>query len=136
MADHTTESSSTVPPSTTPEIARESAAGAAPPPPAHRPPGGGGPGGAPGEKKPDQPWLEVSASRHFSGWLHEQKISIAFTTYQAGKVLLLGVNPDGRLSIFERTFSRCMGLWADNRNGKTMWLSSLYQIWKLEDSLT
>jgi len=87
-------------------------------------------------KKPDQPWLEVTASRHFAGWLAEQKAAIAFTTYQAGKVLLLGVNPDGRLSIFERTFSRCMGLWADDKDGRTMWLSSLYQLWKLEDSLT
>jgi uncharacterized protein (TIGR03032 family) len=95
------------------------------------------PGAAPaaGEKKPE-PWLEVSASRHFAGWLNEQKVSLAFTTYQAGKVLLLGINPDGRLSIFERTFSRCMGLWADSKDGRTMWLSSLYQLWKLEDALS
>jgi uncharacterized protein (TIGR03032 family) len=135
MAENNAEVTGAVVPSSTaavggtqaPPEPRESAAA-----PTGAPPGAAA---APGGKKPDQPWLEVTASRHFAGWLNEQKISLAFTTYQAGKVLLLGVNPDGRLSIFERTFSRCMGLWADSKNGRTLWLSSLYQIWKLEDSL-
>jgi uncharacterized protein (TIGR03032 family) len=86
------------------------------------------------QARPDS-WLEVSASRHFAGWLAHWKVSLAFTTYQAGKLLFLGVNPDGRLSIFERTFNRCMGLWADGKTSRTLWLSSLYQIWRVEDSL-
>jgi uncharacterized protein (TIGR03032 family) len=85
-------------------------------------------------EKDKEPWLSVSASRHFSGWLVEQKISLAFTTYQAGKLLLLGVNPDGRLAVFERNFNRCMGLWSNSRESRTLWLSSLYQLWRLEDA--
>jgi uncharacterized protein (TIGR03032 family) len=85
--------------------------------------------------KPKEPWLDVSASRRFVNWLGEHKISLAFTTYQAGKVFLLGVNPDNRLSIFERSFTRCMGLWADGKDSQTLLLSSLYQIWRLENSL-
>jgi hypothetical protein len=32
----------------------------------------------------EQPWLEVLGSRHFAGWLVEQNVSLALTTYQAG----------------------------------------------------
>jgi uncharacterized protein (TIGR03032 family) len=60
----------------------------------------------------------------------EQQLSLAFTTYQAGKLFLLGLQPDGRLSVFERTFNRCLGLWTD---GQTMWMSSLYQLWRFEN---
>ena len=59
-----------------------------------------------------EPTFELSASRQFNAWLVEQKLSLAFTTYQSGKLFLIGVKPDGRLSVFERTFNRCMGLCA------------------------
>lgn len=76
--------------------------------------------------------LVLTPSRQFPNWLAEQGISLAFTTYQAGKLFLIGLQPDGRLSIFERTFNRCMGLWAD---GQTLWMSSLYQLWRMENIL-
>ena len=87
-------------------------------------------------EKPKEPWLDISTSRRFVPWLVDQKASLAFTTYQAGKVIFLGVNNDGRVSIFERTFMRSMGLWADGKNSKSLVLSSLYQIWRMEDSLS
>ena len=77
--------------------------------------------------------LEMMGSRQFNNWLREQKISLAFTTYQAGKVFFIGLQPDGRLSIFERTFNRSMGLWA---TPQTLWLSSLYQLWRFENALS
>ena len=52
----------------------------------------------------------LSTSRHFPEWLASTGGGIAFTTYQAGKLFLLGVKPDGKLSVFERTFPRCMGI--------------------------
>ena len=79
-----------------------------------------------------QPQLELTASRQLVSWLSEQRISLALTTYQTGKLFLVGLQPDGRLSIFERTFNRCMGLWS---NGQTMWMSSLYQLWRFENIL-
>jgi uncharacterized protein (TIGR03032 family) len=82
--------------------------------------------------RPDEPWLEVTASRGFPGWLAEQRVSLAFTTYQTGKLLLLGRSDNGQLAVFERTFNRCMGLWAD---GQTIWMSSLYQLWRFENVL-
>lgn len=76
--------------------------------------------------------LNVSASRQFAGWLAEQKTSLAFTTYQAGKLFMLGIKEGGRLSIFERTFPRCMGLTGDDQ---TLWMSSLFQFWRFENAL-
>jgi uncharacterized protein (TIGR03032 family) len=81
---------------------------------------------------PAEPWLEVTASRDFPGWLADQGVSLAFTTYQTGKLFLLGRQPDGRLAVFERTFNRAMGLWAD---GQTLWLASMYQLWRFENVL-
>ena len=78
------------------------------------------------------PALELTASRQFTSWLLQQKLSLGFTTYQAGKLFLLGLQPDGRLSVFERTYNRCLGLWS---NGQTVWMSSLYQLWRFENVL-
>lgn len=79
--------------------------------------------------KPD---LDLTGSRQFTPWLHEQQASLAFTTYQSGKLFLIGINDDGRLSVFERTFNRCMGLWGD---GQTLYMSTLYQLWRFENAL-
>ncbi|MDJ0649235.1 MAG: TIGR03032 family protein [Xenococcaceae cyanobacterium MO_188.B19] len=81
---------------------------------------------------PQKPSLEIKASPQLPHWLTEQKVSLAFTTYQAGKIFFIGLQSDGRLSIFERTFNRCMGLWA---TPQTIWLSSLYQLWRFENAL-
>lgn len=81
---------------------------------------------------PNPPWLEVTSSRHFAAWLNEQQISLAFTAYQTGKLILLGRLPSGQLTVVERTFDRCMGLWASDQ---TLWLSSLYQLWHFENVL-
>jgi uncharacterized protein (TIGR03032 family) len=78
------------------------------------------------------PKFELTASRQFSGWMAAQRLSLAFTTYQAGKLFLIGLNPKGRLSVFERTFNRCMGLAGD---GQTLWMSTLFQLWRLENTL-
>jgi uncharacterized protein (TIGR03032 family) len=78
------------------------------------------------------PKVEITTSRQFPEWMAGQRLSIAFTTYQAGKLFLIGLNPKGRLSVFERTFNRCMGLAGD---GQTLWMSTLYQLWRLENAL-
>lgn len=78
------------------------------------------------------PALEIIASRQFNPWLAQQGVSLAFTTYQTGKLFLIGLQPDGRLSVFERTFNRAMGLWA---NSDSLYMSSLYQLWRFENAL-
>ena len=83
------------------------------------------------ENRPE-PWFELFTSRQFMSWLAEQGASLAMTTYQAGKLFLLGIQPDDKLSVCERTFNRCMGLWSD---GQTMWMTALYQLWRFENAL-
>ena len=75
--------------------------------------------------------LEINATRHFTAWMAEQKASLMFTTYQTGKLFSLGLQADGRLSVFERTLARCMGLYA-TEDAQTVYLSTLYQIWRYE----
>jgi hypothetical protein len=67
--------------------------------------------------------LAFNGSRLFTAWLKEAKVSLAMTTYQAGKVFLLGLQPDGRLSVFERTFERPMGLGVGQGR---FWMSSIH----------
>ena len=78
------------------------------------------------------PKLELIASHQFTDWLSEQNTSLVFTTYQGGKIFFVGVQSNGELSVFERSFARCMGLHA---TADTIWLSSLYQVWRLENVL-
>jgi uncharacterized protein (TIGR03032 family) len=80
----------------------------------------------------DIPLLEITGSRQFTSWLAEQYISLALTTYQAGKVFLIGLQNNAKLSIFERTFERCMGLFAQENS---LYVSSLYQLCRFENAL-
>ena len=57
-----------------------------------------------------QPVFELTASPHFSGWLAARRASLVFTTYQTSKLFLIGVQPSGRLSIFERTLDPPLSL--------------------------
>jgi uncharacterized protein (TIGR03032 family) len=79
-----------------------------------------------------RPELELTGSRQFTSWLREQKVSLAFTTYQSGKLFLIGMQENGRLSVFERTFNRSMGLCGD---AQTLYLTTLYQLWRFENTL-
>lgn len=78
------------------------------------------------------PKFDISTSRQFSSWLHEQNVSLVFTTYQAGKIFLLGLQANGRLSVFERTLSRCMGMCVTENS---LYVSTLFQLWRFENVL-
>ena len=74
----------------------------------------------------------ITASRGFVDWLVSQNVSLAISTYQTGKLFLIGHNPNGRFSVFERTFERAMGLAG---NDQTIFMATLYQLWRLENVL-
>lgn len=59
-------------------------------------------------------------------------MSIAFTTYQSRKLFLVGVSPEGRPSIFERTIDRVMGMVVE---GDSIHLGTRYQIWRFRNIL-
>ncbi|CAN5761170.1 hypothetical protein BH10CHL1_BH10CHL1_16390 [soil metagenome] len=80
----------------------------------------------------DNSLFEIAVSRHFTTWLAEQKVSLAFT-HPPLKFMLVGLKSDGQLSVFERTFLRCLGLAADGVD--TIYVSSRYQIWRLDNAL-
>lgn len=81
---------------------------------------------------PATPTLEITTSRQLLAWMAQQRLSIALTTYQIGKLFLLGLKPGGGLSVFERSFNRCMGL-CPAEDG--FYMSSLYQVWRFVNAL-
>lgn len=80
----------------------------------------------------EEPKIEITTSRMFPEWLAGMRASLALTTYQTGKIFLIGVQPDGRLSIFERTLERIMGMHAAPQS---LHVSTLYQIWRFHNTL-
>ncbi|QEP45010.1 TIGR03032 family protein [Ectothiorhodospiraceae bacterium BW-2] len=78
------------------------------------------------------PRFELFSSRQFPSWLAERGSSLAFTTYQSGKLFFIGTNPAGEMAVFERTFDRPMGLYVD---GDQIWLSTLYTLYRFVNSL-
>ena len=80
----------------------------------------------------EKPKLELLPSRQFPEWLAGVGASLAFTTYQAGKVFLIGSKEDRGLSVFERSLNRCMGMVAA---GDALYISTLWQLWRFENAL-
>lgn len=78
------------------------------------------------------PIFSVSISRGFTAWLNEQRVSLAVTTYQVGKLFLIGLKPDGKLWVFNRNIGRCLGLAA---SGSTLWVAGDSQIFRFVDAL-
>lgn len=78
------------------------------------------------------PWVEIYGSRGLPDWLAAQRTSLAFSTYQTGKLFLIGTSADQRLSVFERTFDRAMGLCGD---GQSLLLATKYQLWRFHNAL-
>jgi len=90
--------------------------------------------GQPAEKPKDITKLKVqkSCSRGFGAWLAQHRISLAVTSYQTGRVYLIGSDPNGRVSFFERIFERAMGIVG---NAQRIYLGGLYQLWRFENAL-
>jgi protein O-GlcNAc transferase len=76
--------------------------------------------------------LSIDASRSLVDWLLQQRISLALTTYQSNRLILLGVKPEGRLSSVVRTFDRAMGLYATSER---LILTTRHQVWQLVNIL-
>jgi len=55
---------------------------------------------------------QISCTRGLAEWLSRHDLSLAFTSYQSGRLYLCG-NDDGRVHFHERFFIRAMALWAD-----------------------
>lgn len=65
-------------------------------------------------------------------WLGAQNVSIAFTTYQAGRLFMIGRKPDGSMRAHERMIEHCQGLWTD---GQGLWTSAKTVLWRFRNAL-
>ncbi len=75
----------------------------------------------------------LMADRSFVPWLTEQQISLACTTYQTSRLMLIGGNPEtNTISGYWRIFDRAMGLYC---TPERLYLSSKYQLWQLDNVL-
>lgn len=76
----------------------------------------------------------VDATRGFTEWLKGKKTSFGVTTYQAGKIILFGVDEaDGKgpkLWSFNRNVGRCLGIAVDD---KGFWVTSDTQLLRFDN---
>ena len=74
----------------------------------------------------------IMTSQGLPAWLAEHQVSLALTTYQAGRLFFIGRKPDGGLRAHERLIEHCQGLWTD---GDTLWTSGKAMIWRFANDL-
>jgi uncharacterized protein (TIGR03032 family) len=79
---------------------------------------------------PAQPPVQISCTRGFADWLLRNEVSLAFTSYQTGRLYLVGVDDQKRVSFHERYLARAMALWADPQR---LLLATLFQVWRFEN---
>lgn len=56
------------------------------------------------------PPYAFEASEGLAAWLHAHDVALVITTYQIGKLFLIGAPAPDRLGVAERTFDRCLGV--------------------------
>lgn len=76
--------------------------------------------------------VAIACTRGLAGWLVLHRVSLAFTSYQSGRLYLVGVDGQGRVSFHERYLARAMGLWADRQR---LLVSTVFQLWRFENVL-
>ncbi|MBI1261447.1 MAG: TIGR03032 family protein [Rhizobiales bacterium] len=62
----------------------------------------------------------------------QQNVSFGFTSYQSGRLYLVGRLPRGRISFHERQFTRAMGVVA---SAQRLYLATHFQVWRMENIL-
>lgn len=80
-----------------------------------------------------QDQITIHGTGDVPGWLDKTNVSLVFSSYQLGKLFLIGRNSEGGLSVCHRNFDFCMGLTAVGNH--TLYVGTLYQIWKLTNIL-
>ncbi|MDO6721340.1 TIGR03032 family protein [Psychrosphaera sp. 1_MG-2023] len=83
-------------------------------------------------EQPAQEPVTKSCSKGLSKWIVRNNMSLAFTSYQSGRVYFVGADPEGRVSFHERVFQRAMGIVG---NEQRIYMGGLYQVWRFENVL-
>ena len=72
------------------------------------------------------------ASPGFAAWLGAAKTSLVLSTYQRGRIIFLGLRPDGTLRAHERMVEQCQGVWTD---GSELWVSAKTMLWRFRNDM-
>ena len=75
---------------------------------------------------------QIGFSGDLARFLRDQQISLAFTSYQSGRLYLVGSEPDGKLALHEAVYPQAMGVAGDHRR---IYLGTLTQLVRLENVL-
>jgi hypothetical protein len=81
-----------------------------------------------GELRP----VNIFCTRGLADWLLRNNVSLAFTSYQTGRLYLVGVDDQRRVAFQERFLARAMGLWADQQR---LLIATIFQVWRSENIL-
>ncbi|ASK88300.1 TIGR03032 family protein [Sphingorhabdus sp. SMR4y] len=76
--------------------------------------------------------IDISFSPGLSAFLKSGNISIGFTSYQTGRLYLIGHGPDGKLALHEAVYPQAMGVTGD---ASRIYLGTLTQIVRMENVL-
>lgn len=74
---------------------------------------------------------QLTPSPGLASWLQASGGSLAFSTYQTGRLFFLGSNPDGSLYAQERVVGTAMGLAIDQQ---TLWVGNREQLWRFANT--
>jgi len=76
--------------------------------------------------------IDISFSPGLSAFLKSGNISIGFTSYQTGRLYLIGQGPDGKLALHEAVYPQAMGVTGD---ASRIYLGTLTQVVRMENVL-
>lgn len=77
--------------------------------------------------------FHLHLTSEFRLWLAAEGISLALTTYEGAKLVLIGPGLQGGTTVTERNFERCMALTVES--DRSIWVSTHHHIWRLENGL-
>lgn len=77
--------------------------------------------------------FDVHFTTEFRQWIAAEGISLALTTYEGGKLVVVGPGLDGNTIVSERNFERCMAMHVENH--RNIWISTHHNVWQLENGL-
>lgn len=87
---------------------------------------------APSASQPEAGKIDINFSPGLAGFLAGNNLSIGFTSYQTGRLYLVGHGANGKLALHEAVYPQAMGVTGD---GDRIYLGTLTQIVRMENVL-
>ncbi|WP_417590417.1 TIGR03032 family protein [Parasphingorhabdus sp.] len=82
--------------------------------------------------QPDAGKIDIDFSHGLATFLATNNISLGFTSYQTGRLYLVGSGADGKLALHEAQYPQAMGIAGDNER---IYLGTLTQVVRMENVL-